>query len=316
MPKIDNKPSSEQLYQWLIVERRPTSEVADIIGVKRQTVWAWKKQFDIPVGLQPPCKQVDMEYFYFILGETQKEIGERFGVGQWVISHWMFKWGIPNLPTDDRNEILNPVILSEEQEDIIRGTILGDGHLKPASGHGSGKNSYWIVDHGDRQRMYIQHLSDKLKEYIAREPLRYWRSDNRCKNGGVWTTTVRTRGHKFWTKLRNLWYPEGIKIIPVQEIKKLNGRSLAYLYADDGSRGGMTSNIYTLEFTREENHLLAEVLVDKFNLSPEIKEFDHRNQFYIHFNRQETQGLMSVICPYLFELEDIRKKLIPHPTPH
>jgi hypothetical protein len=311
MPKILNKPSEEQLRRWLLEERKSTDEVAALVGVTRQAVWTWKKQMGIQVGFIQPFTRDDLEYRYYELGETQRQIGEFFGVDQVRVSHWMIKWGLDAIPPDERNEIVNPVVLSDLQEDIIRGTMLGDGHLRPYTGGGSGKNSWYVVDHGDKQREYIKHLEESLRPYTARPPFRYWRDDDRCKNGGVWTTTFRTRAHRFWTGLRDVWYPGGVKVVPEQELAKLNARSLAYLYADDGSRAGMASNLYTLSFTREENELLADYLLRLFNLSTDVRRFSGSTQYYLHIKRLNTQLLMEIIEPYLSGLSDISKKLVP-----
>jgi hypothetical protein len=311
MPKIPNKPSEEQLRQWFLVDGKTTDEVAQMIGVARQTVWLWKKQFDIPVGVRVPFIYGDLFYRFYALGETQQEIGKHFGVSQQVISYWMRKWDISITDEDERNKITCPVELTELQSDMIRGMMFGDAHIKPYSGSGSGRNSYWIVEHGDYQSFYIHHIYDNLVNYAACAPRRYWRTDGRYKSGGRWATLVRTRAHRFWTELCDVWYPRGVKIVPESELSYLNERSLAYLYADDGSKCGMASNIHTLSFTRAENELISEHLKFKFNLDSQIKKFSGRDQYYIHFDRKNTQTLMEIVSPYLGGLEDIRRKLVP-----
>jgi hypothetical protein len=312
MPKMLDKPSDDEIRQWFLVDKLSTTEVAALAGVTRQAIWVWKKQLGIFVGMQPPpFTKEDLEYRYYVLGETQGEIGEFYGRQQVYISHWMIKWGLESIARDDRSEIRTPVVLTEEQEDLIRGTLFGDGHLKLHYGFGSGKNSYWTTEHGDKQRVYIQHLADCLHNYIAGPPFRYWHSDPRLKAGGNWSSLIRVRSHKFWSALRDLWYPLDIKIVPESELDKLNARSLAYFYADDGSKAGMASNLYSLSFTQKENDLIVDCLYTKFGLKGTVRKFSGKDQYHVHLDRAETQKFMEIIEPYLSPLEDIRKKLVP-----
>jgi hypothetical protein len=245
MPKRVNKPSDSVLRKMILEDRMKLSDIGKIFGVRHSTVSNWKKALEIPGGIPIPFTREDL-ISWTRQGKTQKEIATLTGVTQTTVGRHMSDWGLEVLPGDFRHEILSPVVLTDLQRSLIRGTLLGDAHIRPHKDKGSAKNSLWIVEHSDAQRGYLKHLCDTLYPFIMREPYRYWRSDDRFKDGGTWSNACYTRAHRFWSGQRDIWYPQGKKIVPLSEMQDFSVDTLAYWYADDGSRCGMSCKLSTL----------------------------------------------------------------------
>lgn len=311
MPKKNEKPSDEYLRELIVNRRMKLSDIGKMFNVRHSTISNWKKALDIPGGIIIPFGKDDLEFHYHGCGRTQSEIAEIYGVTQTTISRYMIEWNVETIGIDDRREITDPVELTELQDDLVRGTILGDAHLRRSPETSPGKNSMWVVEHGDRQRRYLEHCATVLRPYVQRQPYRYWRVDSRFKAGGTWSNGIYSTSHKFWTRLRDEWYPNGIKVLPESQLQRLTARSLAYWYADDGTRMGKAANLYLNGFTKDETARTKEFLFDRFSLNCEMKRFADKDQHFLYFARTKCPALMEIIAPVLANIPDMEKKIVP-----
>ena len=166
--------------------------------------------------------------------------------------------------TEIRN--LKTVPLSEIQRAVVIGNILGDGCLCE---NWSKTNYRLIISHSIDQKEYIEWKYQILKRWILTEPRFY--EKNR-------SFTIRTVSHPELTEFRNLFYPQGKKIIP-ENIEDLlsNPLTLAVWYMDDGNnvvRNGKSYgyHINTQSFSYEENEILARVLNDLYEIEVKIEK--------------------------------------------
>lgn len=142
---------------------------------------------------------------------------------------------------------------------IILGHLLGDGHLaKNPEG-----NSYFAI------HRKAEHHSMNLwtKDMLQKEGLTF--SDTYpklCESGGKSfpSSYLRSGRSEFWSELRELWYPNGVKKIPEEYLFE-NFDELAFTlwFADDGEKAGRIS---TDSFTREDVELLKSVVKDRFGI--------------------------------------------------
>lgn len=107
-------------------------------------------------------------------------------------------------------------IMSDEQEQISIGMMLGDGHLD--------KNCRYRVSHAYHQENYLRWFEDAFKEYNV-----YW-SRRESKN----TFSADVNKSRVFSEMRKNWYPEGIKRIPDRIWGKLDKLGLACWLMDDG----------------------------------------------------------------------------------
>jgi hypothetical protein len=115
--------------------------------------------------------------------------------------------------------------VNKKQRAIITGSMLGDGYItNPPYG-----NSSFVKKMCKKSRPYLVWHFKELKPYSSRIGIsRQVVAGKRYKQ-----FAYATRSNPLFTKLRNLWYPNGKKIIP--HGLKLNSLSLAIWFCDDGS---------------------------------------------------------------------------------
>ena len=162
--------------------------------------------------------------------------------------------------TDIRNR--KRMELDEYQKAIIVGTILGDACLHE---NWSKTNSRLQIRHSIAQKEYVLWKYEALKSLVLTAPQHYSRTNS------VWFRTI---SHPDLTKLQQIFYRDGKKIIPEDVIVAFlsNPITIAVWFLDDGNavvrKGKLCGyNLNTQSFTKEENELLAEVFSALYDIS-------------------------------------------------
>lgn len=184
---------------------------------------------------------------------------------------------------------------SYEQRQLLLGSLLGDGGLYI---HKNGKNAYFQERHGGKQSEYLMYKYEILKEYCASAP-KEGSSYNKKYDKWHKTIMLRTRCLPAFTQLHDLWYKEGKKIVPQQEVNEIDPLGLAVWFGDDGgSTQSSRRELATHSFTEEEQLLLQDLFVEKFAIKPEIC----RNQNcvpYLVFSKTSMRKFIGIIKPHL-----------------
>lgn len=153
-------------------------------------------------------------------------------------------------------EIKKGLVLTKRQQEIIAGTLLGDGHLETQDG---GKTYRLKIEHCDAQREYLEWLYQEFKSWIPSEPYTKVKNSNVCVG-------VRTYSHQSLNGFGKLFYSQGKKLISKVIKKLLSPLSLAIWFMDDGSLKSSrhrTYVIHTLGYEKEELKNVQNVLLNK-----------------------------------------------------
>lgn len=199
-------------------------------------------------------------------GLTDREIAEIIGVSPNNMATKRRRLGLkPNKSKRDTYK------LSKYEESILIGTLLGDATIRYT--HNKCKYPNLTFSHCVKQREYFDWLTNKLKNLKA--SVGEYKSKYIRTNGESTTRLVYTgRNMKCLKDIRDIFYPCGEKIIPIEYIKdKFNEVSLYCLFMDDGSYD-INSHSFILNtqcFSKEDLEDFCEFLYDKFNLSFNIK---------------------------------------------
>lgn len=193
--------------------------------------------------------------------------------------------------------VLETIILTKEQEEILIGTLLGDSSLKYT--HKGCKFPNLTFSHCESQEFYAYTKYDKLKIIMSSITKRCYKTETtilgkKCKAQPV----VYAIGHncKCLVKYRNLFYNEsGKKIIPLEYLKDaFTAQSLAYLYMDDGCKNQKSYNLNLQCFTEKELIDFSYLLKTKFNL-----DFIVKNDKTMYLRYKSINTFESLIKPYI-----------------
>ena len=170
-------------------------------------------------------------------------------------------------------------MLTKRQEEILFGKILGDGFLE----NRGTANSRLQIRHSLRQRDYVDWIYKELSNFVLAMPR---------KIGNAYF--FRTRSLPIFTKWRNRFYKNGIKIVP-KDIS-LSTLSLAVWFMDDGYCNKKAAYFCTHSFNSQDlNHLQR--LLSKYSLESGL--ILDRGHYKIRLRVKSTPKFIELVKPYL-----------------
>jgi LAGLIDADG DNA endonuclease family len=195
-------------------------------------------------------------------------ISKKLGISINVVRYYRRKnnWQSPVKFTPFKKST-NKIHISKIAEDIIIGSLLGDGSMSKTISFPISKkhNSCLVIKHGIKQLQYNLYKKALLeregfKMYFKEEK----QEDLRMTKGYSETNTIRTQNNIVFNEYRKIWYPEDKKIIPKNII--INPLALAIWYMDDGCYTNGIVYLYTNGFTKEECNFLKNYLLERYNI--------------------------------------------------
>jgi LAGLIDADG DNA endonuclease family len=192
--------------------------------------------------------------------------------------------------------------------DLMTGKLLGDGCITKQEG----RKPRFQFNHSWKDKGWCEHCYLALKEYLPLNAPKYKKvKDKRVQSGYTEGYYVQSKTHETITMLRNLWYKEGKKKLPLDLISDhLTARTLAWWYQDDGhlkTQGNIPKKIIlsTESFSPLENIQLCKLLKEKYHLS---FSQDKQNRIVL-YDKFQILYFLNLIEPYLHP--SMSRKFIP-----
>ena len=181
---------------------------------------------------------------------TIDEIALQLGTTYPSLSQHLFKIGFKCRNTAEWMDINVPIIdLSPIELEIITGALLGDGYLTIPR-----KTAYF--GYTCHYRRILEDLSNNYLNRLGLCIYEHCQFDKRTNK--IYTNYIaRSRCFKIFTELRNLWYPNKIKIIP--KTIKLTPEICYWWYLGDGSSGNSSLRLCTNGFTTDDVEFLSSI---------------------------------------------------------
>jgi recombination protein RecA len=136
---------------------------------------------------------------------------------------------------------------------VIRGMVLGDGHLVRKADH-----YRLLLHHGPRQEAYIRHKRERLASITTGEVFRF----------ATGALGFNTRSYPELTELHHQFYPDGKKCVTLDILDGLTPEAIAYWYMDDGNRSVIHRQLKlcTNGYTGAENELIRAWFYDRHDI--------------------------------------------------
>lgn len=144
-----------------------------------------------------------------------------------------------------RARIARSVVVSPRQQEIVIGSLLGDGHLAQTT-----RGFAFRANHSVAQSEYAKWKYHELENLTNSAP-------NLYRDESIYFRTV---SHGFFDMLRQVFYVGAKKIIPSGIASWITPLSFSVWYMDDGTHDGKQLRINSQSFSKEENETLASVL--------------------------------------------------------
>jgi hypothetical protein len=178
-----------------------------------------------------------------------------------------------------------------EHYSIFIGILLSDAWLQCNAGKG---NARLGLKQTLKNSPYLLDVFFKLSHYCSSYPRITRTTVKGIKHSAL---QINTRAMPCITELYNMFYVDGVKIVPKDLYNLLTPEALAHWIAGNGSRGSHGVYLQTQSFTIRENVFIVNVLMLKFNLNCSINM--QRNQPVIYIAASSVPTLCNLIIPYL-----------------
>ena len=282
----------EKIRHLYIDEKLSSNEIGKIIGKTGKTVLYHLKQMGIEIR---PVKKIDQEEFEQLWnqGKSDKEIAEYFGVEETTIKTYRTrgenagKFNVTRYFSQEEHE------LSEMQEQMILGSLLGDMSLRLDESNRNNNARLYIVQSRQQEELFMKKV-EILSEFMGSYRLYTPNPDKRT--GKVYESwRGNSKAHKVFTDIFTLLYPNGIKTITREYLNRItNPIALAYWFMDDGCISG---SIATNCFSEQEVDCLINWMKDRWNI---ICTKQHQlSNFIIYFPKESRLDFECLIFPYM-----------------
>jgi len=182
------------------------------------------------------------------------------------------------------------VQLAPYTRDVIIGLLLSDGWLSSAR-----KNALLGLKQSLDHSQYVWFVFNILSHYCSSSP----RLTTGIRAGNrFYGLQFFTRSMPCLTELRELFYPNGVKIVPYNIYELLTPIALAHMIMGDGSvqRHGLI--ICTDSYTIEDTIRLINVLIIKFRLECSLWA-PRKNQYRIYIQQGSMASLLNIVSPFM-----------------
>lgn len=293
-------PTKDQLFLDVISDL-PWSAIAEKYGYSDTRFLRKKaKQWGLPSRraiLKPSREQ--LEEMILSRRMTPRKVAQALGYGSegWSnIYAYCREYGI----TFDfsRNHELRATAFTQRQQDIVYGTLLGDGYLRPTNS-GSDHHSYALsLCHGEKQLEYLKWKYEELNNFVLKEDFTV---NTRSFRGNAPTYAFNTISHPFLNEAHTVCYgANGRKDITQNWLDKLSPLSIAVWYLDDGSLNKRyhTITLCTNSFSKEGQQLAIDYFKKHYDIHA-VLEPRRNGQSVIRINASESRKFMDIVAPHV-----------------
>ena len=274
----------------------------------RTVIWRKRKKF----GIENKCKgksnqnakknrkfSISKEEAEQLIEEnTFEEIASKMGCSIVVAKRRFKELGLCREQQQTSFYEYYDVDLNESQKQLIIGSVLGDGTIT--------KSGAYSCSHSIKQKEYFDYKRQVLYNLHSNCTQKYTHSYSylKCNTESIHFTTG---CNKHLYELRNIYYPDGVKIFPYEYLNEnMTKEALAYWYQDDGGKRGRkyyTVYFYTYGYSHEDNERMKHFLINKFDIKVDIKINREKRRgnrkFYLGMNRENSDKFFSLIRPHI-----------------
>lgn len=193
--------------------------------------------------------------------------------------------------------------IGNDLKQLLIGSLLGDGCY--CSVGGTTKNMCLSIAHSEKQKEYLEYKHSILDRYNLASTIIGYRINNSRYSRELTGFRFKSRLHPIFTNIRTKYYDcDGHKRVFKEFVEDIDALGIAIWYMDDGYVTKNSCVFSTCSFTVEEQQILAEILLRKFNLHFNVGVID--NSMYLQ--AKDFPKFVELVKPYI--IPSMQYKLI------
>jgi LAGLIDADG DNA endonuclease family len=190
----------------------------------------------------------------------------------------------------------NTVPLTDEQNQLILGSLLGDASLT----YRKDRDTYdFQVGHCLEQKQLVEYKAHLLNTNVSS----YIKDDTSFSAGKEFFKTSYHNKYEL-EKIYDMCFKNGIKTVTEQWIDSLNEDGIAMWFMDDGTSSFSKNNVMvrfsTLSFPKKQLVLLQRRLTD-FGISTTLQKHSDGEGYVIYIRQSSVNKFMDLIEPFIIE---------------
>lgn len=196
------------------------------------------------------------------------------------------------------------VELTNMQKQVIIGSSLGDAYIEPSD---SNKTASIVFKHSIKQKDFLEFKKNCLTTlmYPSKQCMimktRTSKRESNLKGRMIKSEVIETETmhHPCLKYYRDIFYPNGVKIVPKEIIEEIDAMGIAIWYMDDGVKfGGYKFQICTHSFSKSDIGMLVEMFKRRFNINSHC--YTNENGYnLLNIDASSTHDFRRLIEPYI-----------------
>jgi len=178
--------------------------------------------------------------------------------------------------------------ISDNQKEVLFGTLMGDGNLRYNS---TGVNVFGRINHCKKQFAYIKYLNENLKDLVSNVKPYIGKAKGNSYDSYYFTFKSNCSLNPFY----HMFYTDGKKDVPI-DLSLLTPRAMAFWFMDDGSSANPSIKIATCSFSYDGLTRLKNYLKKTYNIEVTITS---ENRLY--FKSESARKFKKLVTPYMEE---------------
>ncbi len=275
---------NKQLVLKLYSEGYNDCQISRMLGISNSAIQAYRNKLHLPKVKRTVVDDRLLIELYN-QGKSDEEIAKVFNISPKTVSRHRCR-----LRLVDNSKISKDYQYTEEQFQVILGSILGDGNLLKKYKKGG---TILTIAHCDAQLEYLKYKQKLLQPCISNIK-RYIRCDHRRKVPKYHHNEIYTPSLLSLNVMYRNWYIP-IKRIYKEDLYKIKPLGLAIWFMDDGYKIGNAGELCTNCFPIEDLQIIQQMFKDLYDIQVTI----YTKRHLIYIPSKEFKKFVKLIQPYI-----------------
>ena len=270
--------------------------------IGESTFYKTKRMLSVEKKLDKDIREYLID-LYWITEKPLKTIASKLKVSYGTLYSWMQNLKIPIRDKAFRTNMF-PKELTYEQEQVLLGTVMGDGGLYRSN---KDYGDYCLqIGHSIDVKPYLEYKAEIFNLFFSSM------FDSFKVDSNTYTSVFRTVYLPIFSRYAKMFYKNNIKIVNPLVLNKLDALGVAIWFMDDGyyqsNKYSGVLGLCTHGFSEEENWTIQKWFSKRFEIDFRVTRC--RNYYYLKTGKKDNiDKFMSIVSKHVNKIDVMKYKL-------